>query len=95
MAWSFLHRLIFGVTVRKRHREFAKVLDGQLPTPEQQLRLGQMAADAFVDLRCCHRDPELVFALADAFHCLPSILIARQFRWSWQLIFLEGAGQAQ
>jgi len=90
MAFSLLRRLIFGATVKERRREFAKALDGRLPTSEQLLQLGRMAADAFGEIRCYHRDPELVFALADAFHCLPSIMFAPEFQWSWFLIFLEG-----
>jgi hypothetical protein len=77
-------------TVQERRRAFAKALDGHLPTPEQMRRLGRMLGDALVEIRCRNRDPELVFALADAFHCLPAVMFAPGFRWSWFLIFLEG-----
>src|SRR5262249_3948623 len=90
MTLSLLHRLIFGATVAERRREFAKALDGQLPTPEQMRRLGRMLGDALCEIRCRHRDPNLVFALADAFHCQPFVMFAPEFQWSWFLIFLEG-----
>ena len=90
MALSLLRRLIFGATVQERRRKFANALDGSLPTPEQMRQLGRMLGDALVEIRCRNRDPELVFALADAFHCLPSVMFAPEFQWSWFLIFLEG-----
>jgi hypothetical protein len=90
MTLSFLRHLIFGATLHERRREFAKGLDGSLPTPEQMRRLGHMLEDALVEIRCRNRDPDLVFALADAFHCLPHVMFAPEFQWSWFLIFLEG-----
>ena len=90
MALSLLRPLIVGATVQERRREFAKALDGQLPTLDQMRQLGLMAGDAFIEIRCRTRDPELVFALADAFHCLPSVMFAAEFKWSWFLMFLEG-----
>jgi len=90
MALSPLLRLIFGATVQERRREFAKALDGQLPTAEQMLQLGRMTGDAIIEIRCRTRDPDLVFALADAFHCLPSVMFAPEFKWSWFLLILEG-----
>src|SRR5262245_59300899 len=85
----FLDSMIVGAAMHERRRLFAKALDGQLPTPEQMSQLGRMAGDAFIEIRCRSRDPELVFALADAFHCLPSVMFATEFKWSWLLIFLE------
>ena len=76
--------------MQERRRDFAKALDGRLPTPEQMRQLGRMLGDALVEIRCRTRDPELVFALADAFHCLPDVMFTPEFQWSWFLIFLEG-----
>jgi hypothetical protein len=82
--------LIFGATVQERRREFAKALDGRLPTPEQLRLLGRMLGEALIEIRSRHRDPDLVFALADAFHSQPFVMFAPEFQWSWFLIFLEG-----
>ena len=75
-------------TVQERRERFAKSIDGQLPTPEQLCLLGRMAADALVEIRARSREPELVFALADAFHCLPAVMHELWFSWSYLLIFL-------
>ena len=73
-----------------RRREFAKARDGQLPTPEQMSMLARMLGDAFCDIRCCSEDPNLVHALADAFHSQPYVMFSPDFQWSWLLVFLEG-----
>jgi hypothetical protein len=85
---SLIRWLLFGATVQERRERFAKSIDGKLPTPEQLRLLGQMAADAFVEIRARNREPELVFSLADAFHCLPTVMHEPGFSWSWLLIFL-------
>ena len=72
-----------------RRKLYAKSIDGQLPTPEQMRQLGQMAGNAFLEIRARTRDPDLVFALSDAFHCLPVVMHESSFSWSWFLIFLE------
>jgi hypothetical protein len=85
---SLFRRILWGATVQERRERFAKSLDGRLPTPEQHRQLGRMAADAFMEIRARNREPELVFALADAFHCLPAVMHEAGFSWSWLLIFL-------
>jgi hypothetical protein len=85
---SLFRRLLCGATVQERRERYAKSIDGHLPTPEQQRLLGRMAADAFVEIRARSREPDLVFALADAFHCLPAVMHEPGFSWSWLLIFL-------
>lgn len=89
MVRSLIRRLLFGATVQERRERFAKSIDGQMPTPEQQQLLGRMAGAAFGEIRCRYREPELVFALADAFHNLPSVMHEPSFSWSWLLIFLD------
>jgi hypothetical protein len=86
---SLIRRLLFGATVQERRERFAKSIDGQLPTPEQHRLLGLMATHAFSDIRNFHREPELVFALADAFHNLPVVMHDPSFSWSLLLIFLD------
>lgn len=89
MRRSLLRRLLFGETVNEKRERFAKSLDCQRPTPEQLRQLGLMAHDALCEIRVRNHEPEMVFALADAFHNLPSVMLAPQFSWSWLLVFLS------
>ncbi|MBA4190761.1 MAG: hypothetical protein C0467_22475 [Planctomycetaceae bacterium] len=88
MRRSLLRRLFFGETVTEKRERFAKDLDGQRPTPEQLRQLGLMARDALCEIRSRNREPEVVFALADAFHNLPLVMHDPRFSWSWLLVFL-------
>jgi hypothetical protein len=75
--------------VNEKRERFAKSLDGQRPTPEQLQQLGLMAHAALCEIRARAREPEVVFALADAFHNLPLAMIDPRFSWSWLLVFLS------
>jgi hypothetical protein len=86
---SLFRRLFFGETVSEKRERFAKSLDGQRPTPEQLRQLGLMAHDALCEIRARKREPEVVFALADAFHNLPCVMLDPRFSWSWLLVFLS------
>jgi hypothetical protein len=80
---------MFGASVQERRRQHARALDGRPPTPEQLRQLGRMVTDALTEIRARNREPEVVFALADAFHNLPWVIHHPQFSWSRLLIFLE------
>jgi hypothetical protein len=75
--------------VNEKRERFARSLDGQLPTPEQLQQLGRMATSAMCEIRGRAHEPEVVFALADAFHNLPTVMVSPRFSWSWLLIFLS------
>jgi hypothetical protein len=80
---------MFGKPKQLRRREFAKAIDGQLPTPLQKELIGAMLLDVFVTIRNT-QDLQLAKTLADAFHNLPLYVHLPQFKWSVMLMFLEG-----